>query len=63
MSAIQLPRLQAVSLLRVMSVGRTKPCLMLCKDDTGAAYEVVVAMRAGMDRKTARKYVRAGQLP
>lgn len=51
MSAIVIPRLQAVSFLRVMSVGRTKPCLMLCKDDTGADYEVVVKMRAGLELK------------
>lgn len=51
MSAIQILRLQAVSFQRVMSAGRTKPCLMLCKDDTGADYEVVVKMRAGMELK------------
>lgn len=52
MSAIQIPRLHAVSFLRQMSVGRTKPCLMLCKDDTGVDYEVVVKMRAGIELKT-----------
>ena len=39
MSAIVIPRLHAVSFLRAMSVGRTKPCLMLCKDDAGVDYD------------------------
>jgi hypothetical protein len=52
MSAIQIPQLQAASFQRVMSSGRTKPCLMLCTDESGAEYEVVVKMRAGMELKT-----------
>ena len=51
MSTIQIPRLCAVSFQRVMSVGRTKPCLMLCKDATGTEHELVVKWRAGPELK------------
>lgn len=52
MSAISIPRLQAASFQRVMSSGRTRPCLMLCKDDAGVDYEVVVKLSAGMELRT-----------
>jgi hypothetical protein len=51
MSAITIPRLHAASVLRVLSVGRTKPCLMLCTDTTGNEHEVVVKWQAGMELK------------
>jgi hypothetical protein len=51
MSAINIPRLKAVSVLKVLSHGRTKPCLMLARDDTGNEVEVVVKWRAAMELK------------
>lgn len=51
MAAINIPRLRAVSVLRVLSRGRTKPCLMLARDDAGNEVEVVVKWRAAMELK------------
>lgn len=51
MRGIQIPHVQATSMLRPMSSGRTKPCLMLCKDEEGRDYEAVVKWRAAMDMK------------
>ena len=51
MSAIEIPHLKAASVLKVLSLGRTKPCLMLCNDAAGTEHEVVVKWRAGMELK------------
>jgi len=51
MSAIHIPRLKAVSVLKVLSHGRTKPCLMLAHDNAGNDVEVVVKWRAAMELK------------
>jgi hypothetical protein len=51
MRGIEITRLQAVSVLKVLSHGRTKPCLILCKDAADTEHEVVVKWRAGMDLK------------
>jgi hypothetical protein len=49
MSAIQIPRVQAATVLRAMSSGRTKPCLMLCTDDAGNTCEAVIKWRGGKE--------------
>ncbi len=46
-------RVRAVSFIKVMSHGRTKPCLMLCEDQQGNQEEVVVKLRAGVEVKEA----------
>ena len=51
MIAIQIPRLKAVSVLKILSHGRTKPCLMLAHDEAGNEVEVVVKWRAAMELK------------
>ena len=51
MRGIEITRLEAVSVLKVLSHGRTKPCLMLCKDADGTEHEAVVKWRAGMELK------------
>ena len=51
MSAITIPRLKVVSVLKVLSHGRTKPCLMLAQDEAGNQVEVVVKWRAAMELK------------
>lgn len=49
MSAIHIPRIQAATMLRPMSTGRTKPCLMLCTDDSGSDCEAVIKWRGGKE--------------
>ena len=49
MSAIQIPRVQAATLLKPMSSGRTKPCLMLCTDEAGNTCEAVIKWRGGKE--------------
>ena len=51
MSAIVVPRVQATLVLHPLSSGRTKPCVMLCRDEAGNDVEVVVKWRAGLDLK------------
>lgn len=43
---------RATTFLKVLRSGRTKPCLMLCEDDAGTQFEMVVKLRAGMDSGT-----------
>jgi hypothetical protein len=49
MHAIQIPRVQAVAVLHVMSSGRTKPCLALCANDNGGICETVIKWRGGSE--------------
>lgn len=42
MSAIVVPRVRAMLILHPLSSGRTKPCVMLCKEDADNDVEVVV---------------------
>ena len=49
MSAIPIPRVQAATVLRGMSSGRTKRCLMLCTDEVGNTYEAVIKWRCGKE--------------
>lgn len=51
MSAIIIPRLKAVSVLKVLAQGRTKPCLILAHEDEDKQFEVVVKWRAAMELK------------
>jgi len=51
MSAIQIPRVKAASVLKVLSHGRTKPCLILAKDEGGNDLEVVLKWRAAPELK------------
>ena len=51
MSAIQIPRVKAASVLKVLSRGRTKPCLILAKDEDGRDVEVVLKWRAAPELK------------
>jgi hypothetical protein len=51
MSAIQVPRLKAASVLKVLSRGRTKPCLILAEDAEGNDLEVVLKWRAAPELK------------
>ncbi len=44
-----IPRVQAVTFLRPMGSGRTKPCLMVCETDEADQEEVVVKLRAGIE--------------
>ncbi len=51
MSAIQIPRLKAASVLQVLSSGRTTPCLLLCTSDSGSDHEVVIKWRGALETK------------
>ena len=51
MSTIQIPRVEAQTVVRVLTSGRTTPCLMLCQDASRADYEIVVKWRAAMELK------------
>jgi hypothetical protein len=51
MSAIQIPRVKAALVLKVLSRGRTKPCLTLARDEDGNDVEVVLKWRAGPELK------------
>jgi len=51
MSAIRIRRVRAASVLKVLSFGRTKPCLIVGTDEEGNDVEVVVKWRAGMELK------------
>jgi len=51
MSAIVVPRVRAMLILHPLSSGRTKPCVMLCNEDSDNDVEVVVKWRAGLDLK------------
>jgi hypothetical protein len=51
MSAIQIARANASSVLQVLSSGRTTPCLMLCRNESGTDEEVVIKWRGGMEMK------------
>jgi hypothetical protein len=46
-----IPRVRAVTFLRPMASGRTKPCLMVCEDEEGNQEEVVVKLRAGIETR------------
>lgn len=43
---------KAVTFLKVLRSGRTRPCLMLCEDAAGNQIETVVKLRAGMESGT-----------
>jgi len=49
MGAIHIQWVQAMTVLRPMSAGRTMPCLMLCQDGRGEEYEAVIKWRAGKE--------------
>jgi len=51
MSAIQIPLVKAASVLKVLSRGRTKPCLILANDEEGNDLEVVLKWRAAPELK------------
>ena len=51
MSAIHIPRVQAASVLQVLSSGRTTPCLLLCKNESGSDDEVVIKWRGALETK------------
>ena len=51
MSAITIPRIQATTVLRAMSTGRTRPCLVLGTTADGEDYEVVIKWLAGIETK------------
>lgn len=46
-----LPRLKVVSIIKLLSSGRTKPCLVLAQDEDGVECEVVVKWRSGPETK------------
>ncbi len=50
MSAIRIPRVQAMMVLRPMS-GRTMPRVILCRDGEGNDREAVMKWRAGLAMK------------
>jgi len=43
---------KAVTFIKVMSSGRTRPCLMLCEDHEGNQIETVVKLRVGKESTT-----------
>ena len=43
---------KAVTFIKALRSGRTCPCLMLCEDDNGGKFEIVVKLRAGIDSGT-----------
>jgi hypothetical protein len=51
MSTISIPRIQAATVLRALSSGRTRPCLMLCTNPLGADCEVVIKWRDALETK------------
>jgi hypothetical protein len=51
MSAIHIRHVKAVSVLKVLSRGRTKPCLTLAQDEDGKDVEVVLKWRAAPELK------------
>ena len=46
-----LPRLKAVSVIKPLSSGRTKPCLLVAQDEAGMEQEVVIKWRSGPETK------------
>lgn len=46
-----LPRLKAVSVIKLLSSGRTKPCLLIVQDEAGQQQEVVIKWRSGPETK------------
>lgn len=40
---------KAVTFIKPLRSGRTCPCLMICEDDAGGKFEIVVKLRAGID--------------
>jgi hypothetical protein len=46
-----LPRLKAISVIKPLSSGRTKPCLLVAQDEAGQEQEVVVKWRSGPETK------------
>jgi len=46
-----LPRLKAVSVIKPLSSGRTKPCLLIAQDEAGVEQEVVIKWRSGPETK------------
>jgi hypothetical protein len=46
-----IPHVRAITFLRPMSSGRTKPCLMVCEDDDGDQEEIVVKLRSGIETR------------
>jgi hypothetical protein len=46
-----LRRLKAVSMIKSFATGRTAPGLLLCRDDEGTEFEVVVKWRCGPESK------------
>ena len=51
MSAIEIPRIKVISILKVLSSGRTKPCLVQAMDNEGGIHEVVIKWRVAMELK------------
>ena len=46
-----LPRLKAISVIKPLSSGRTKPCLLIAQDEAGQEQEVVIKWRSGPEIK------------
>lgn len=46
-----LPRLKAVTVIKPLSSGRTKPCLLIAQDEAGQEQEVVIKWRCGPETK------------